>query len=100
MRDSIAVAMSGGVDSSVAAWLLQQQGEQTVGGHHAPVYPGGAGPRPGERCHILEDIQDARAVAAQLGIPHHALTCPVPSGSGSWSPLSGRMSRAALRIPA
>ena len=31
MHDSIAVAMSGGVDSSVAAWLLRQQGEQAVG---------------------------------------------------------------------
>lgn len=78
MRDSIAVAMSGGVDSSVAAWLLQQQGEQTVGVTMRLFTPEELAPGQGERCHILEDIQDARAVAAQLGIPHHALDLSGP----------------------
>ena len=55
MRDSIAVAMSGGVDSSVAAWLLQQQGEQTVGVTMRLFTPEELAPGQGERCHILED---------------------------------------------
>lgn len=99
MRDSIAVAMSGGVDSSVAAWLLRQQGEQAVGVTMRLFAPEDLAPGQGERCHILEDLQDAQAVAAQLASPTTPWTCPVPSGSRSWSPLSGRMSRAALQIP-
>ena len=78
MRDSIAVAMSGGVDSAVAAWLLRQQGEQPVGITMRLFAPEDLAPGQGERCHILEDIQDAQAVAAQLGIPHHALDLSVP----------------------
>ena len=78
MHDSIAVAMSGGVDSSVAAWLLQQQGEQTVGVTMRLFTPEDLAPGQGERCHVLEDIQDAQTVAAQLGIPHHALDLSGP----------------------
>ena len=73
MHDSIAVAMSGGVDSSVAAWLLRQQGEQAVGVTMRLFVPEDLAPGQREQCHILEDLQDARTVAGQLGIPHHTL---------------------------
>ena len=61
MVEKIAVAMSGGVDSSVAAYLLREQGYPLVGVtlrlHDC------AGP---------DDVSDARAVAQQLGFAHHA----------------------------
>jgi len=80
--------MSGGVDSSVAAWLLQQQGEQTVGVTMRLFTPEELAPGQGERCHILEDIQYARAVAAQLGIPHHALDLSLNYGIYSFHDVS------------
>ena len=89
MHDSIAVAMSGGVDSSVAAWLLRQQGEQAVGVTMRLFVPEDLAPGQREQCHILEDLQDAQTVAGQ----------PAPSKSRSWSPLSRRMSRDAPRTP-
>ena len=59
----IAAAMSGGVDSSAAAWLLKQQGHDVAGvtlKMFERVEPGEA-----------QDIQDARSVAQRLGIPYH-----------------------------
>ena len=78
MHDSIAVAMSGGVDSSVAAWLLRQQGEQAVGVTMRLFVPEDLAPGQREQCHILEDLQDAQTVAGQLGIPHHTLDLSGP----------------------
>ena len=43
MGERIAVAMSGGVDSSVAAWLLQREGHELMGGDPEAVRPGDAG---------------------------------------------------------
>jgi tRNA-specific 2-thiouridylase len=69
----IVAAMSGGVDSSVAAALLKQQGHDVVGVsmrlHDATE---GSGPSFG-RCCALDDLHDARAVAARLGIPHYVM---------------------------
>lgn len=57
--------MSGGVDSSVAAALLQQQGYDVTG-----VYmKNWSQDLPGFRCPWKEDYQDAKRVAVQLGIP-------------------------------
>ncbi len=59
------VAMSGGVDSSVTAALLKQQGYAVTG-----VYmKNWSQDLPGMRCPWLEDYQDAKRVAVQLGIP-------------------------------
>jgi tRNA-specific 2-thiouridylase len=63
------VAMSGGVDSSVAAALLKEQGHEVIGMTlRVWSYQGAA--RCGSCC-SPEDIDDARAVAQKLGIPFY-----------------------------
>lgn len=68
----VAVAMSGGVDSCTAAGLLCEAGHEVVGitlrlGERRAANGASA---PG-RCCSPADIRDARAVAAQLGVPHY-----------------------------
>jgi tRNA-specific 2-thiouridylase len=69
----VMVALSGGVDSSVAAWLLQEAGHLVIGVslRLAPDAPGAA-PESG-RCCSVDDLTDARRVAHRLSIPFHAL---------------------------
>ena len=62
----VLVAMSGGVDSSVAAALLVEQGHQVVG---ATLKLWGGVSDSG--CCSVADVEDARRVAQQLGIEHH-----------------------------
>ena len=63
--------MSGGVDSSVAAARLQQQGYDVVGVTlHLWDYPDDGSVK--SRCCAPEDIHDARRVADALGFPHYA----------------------------
>lgn len=70
----IAVAMSGGVDSSVAALLLARQGAEVVGismhlwDHDREL--GGAGEG---RCCTLDDLRTARRAAEAIGVPHYTL---------------------------
>jgi tRNA-specific 2-thiouridylase len=67
------VAMSGGVDSSVAAALVRDSDKDVVGvSMQLHDQTGGQGPASG-RCCALEDFHDARAVAARLGIPHYVM---------------------------
>ncbi|MBI4546316.1 MAG: tRNA 2-thiouridine(34) synthase MnmA [Gemmatimonadetes bacterium] len=64
--------MSGGVDSSVAAALLHEQGYRVIGATMKTFcYSENAGP--GRTCCGLEGIQDARRVCDRLGIPHYVL---------------------------
>ncbi len=79
-RETIAVAMSGGVDSSTAAAMLAHAGETVVGltlqlwdqtrlaGKHGIPDAPKAG-----RCCSLDDVYDARRVARQLGIPYYVV---------------------------
>lgn len=60
------VAMSGGVDSSVAAALLLEQGHDVTG----VTLKLWGGPSDSGCCSV-SDVEDARRVAAQLGIPHY-----------------------------
>ena len=69
----VVVAMSGGVDSSVAAALLHAAGHEVVGiSMQLHDQTAGAGSSFG-RCCALDDLHDARAVAGRLGIPHYTL---------------------------
>ena len=67
--DRIAVAMSGGVDSSVTAALLHRAGYEVVGVSLQLFDKTGQGSAEG-RCCTLDDFQDARRVAFELGFPH------------------------------
>jgi len=65
--------MSGGVDSSLAAALLVEQGHEVVG-LSMQLHDQTGGQEPGfGRCCALDDLFDARRVAARLGIPHYTL---------------------------
>jgi tRNA-specific 2-thiouridylase len=71
MRARVLVAMSGGVDSSVAAARLVEQGYEVVGATMKLFCYGDEVPdRP---CCSLDSINDARDVAHTLGIPHYVL---------------------------
>ena len=68
----VLVAMSGGVDSSVAAWLLREQGYECVGVTMKLLGALPAQPEDqGRPCCTLDDAQDAGDVARRLGIPHY-----------------------------
>src|SRR5271165_7669482 len=68
----VVVAMSGGVDSSVVAALLAEEGYDVVGVTMQLYDHGEATHRKGACC-AGQDIHDARDVAARLGIPHYVL---------------------------
>ena len=65
------IAMSGGVDSAVAALLMQRAGWACVGCTMRLYRNEEAGVDPERSCCSLEDVEDAKAVARRLGIPHH-----------------------------
>src|SRR5436309_6233701 len=68
----IAVAMSGGVDSSVAAALLAEQGHDVIG-LSMQLYDQTDGNRTFGSCCTIDDLNDARKVASAIGIPHYIL---------------------------
>jgi tRNA-specific 2-thiouridylase len=68
----IVVAMSGGVDSSVAAALLVEAGHDVVG-VSMQLYDASAGDRRFGSCCTLDDLHDARRVAHRLGISHYVV---------------------------
>src|SRR5918996_6214195 len=70
----IVVAMSGGVDSSVAAALLARDGHEVIG-LSMQLYDHSGSHGDGQvrfgRCCTIDDLYDARRVAGTLGIPHY-----------------------------
>ncbi|HVW08182.1 MAG TPA: tRNA 2-thiouridine(34) synthase MnmA [Bryobacteraceae bacterium] len=77
MNDLIAVAMSGGVDSSVVAALLHREG-RTIAGMTMQLWnqrrlPELAAEQATGRCCSLDDVYDARRVAEQIGFPFYVV---------------------------
>ncbi|HEV1996772.1 MAG TPA: tRNA 2-thiouridine(34) synthase MnmA [Candidatus Dormibacteraeota bacterium] len=71
--ETVAVAMSGGVDSSVAAALLKEQGHDVVG-ITLQLWPKAAADLDRHHgCCSLDAVEDARRVATSLGIPYYVL---------------------------
>jgi tRNA-uridine 2-sulfurtransferase len=68
----IVVAMSGGVDSSVAAALLAGAGHEVIGLSMQLYDQRGGDVRFGSCC-TIDDLHDARRVAARIGIPHYIM---------------------------
>jgi len=66
----VVVAMSGGVDSSVAAALLAEAGHDVIG-LSMQLYDQRASPEAFGSCCSLDDLHDARRVAAAVGFPHY-----------------------------
>lgn len=64
--------MSGGVDSSVTAYLLTQQGHDCVGATMRLWNDPEAAVKQGKTCCSVDDVEDARSVCRRLGIPHYA----------------------------
>jgi tRNA-specific 2-thiouridylase len=78
MGQKALIAMSGGVDSSVAAALAMREGCDCVG---VTLKLGDGGPaegRPGRGCCSLADVNDARQAAYKLGLPHYVLNFTEP----------------------
>ena len=73
----VVVGMSGGVDSSVAAWLLKEQGWEVIG-VTMKLWPQDCMTRAEDKCCGPQAIADARGVAHALGIPHYVVDEAVP----------------------
>ena len=70
-KERVIAAMSGGVDSAVAAGLLVENGYDVVGITMKMYTP--SRPAHAKSCCGIDDFDDARASAAALGIPHYVL---------------------------
>lgn len=68
----VIVAMSGGVDSSVVAALMAEEGYETIG-ITLQLYDHGAAIEKKNACCAGQDIDDARRVCEKIGIPHYVL---------------------------
>ena len=76
----ILVGLSGGVDSSVAALILKQQGHEVVGATMSIWGKDGMAAKSDHKntCYgpdEKEDIEEARKIAAQIGIPYYVFNC-------------------------
>lgn len=73
-KERVVIGMSGGVDSSVAAWLLQEQGYEVMG-VTMQIWQDESPERVEENggCCGLSAVEDARRVASQLGIPYYVM---------------------------
>lgn len=73
-KGRILVAMSGGIDSSLAAVMLHEEGYEVIGMTMKTWdYAGSGGSKKETGCCSLDSINDARNIAVQLGFPHFIL---------------------------
>ena len=70
MNRKALIAMSGGVDSSVAALLMKEQGYDCIGVTMKLYDNDEIGISREKTCCSLDDIEDARSVAFRIGIPY------------------------------
>jgi tRNA-uridine 2-sulfurtransferase len=93
----VLVAMSGGVDSSVAAALLHTQGYEVIGATMKLFCHGEDVPdRP---CCSLDSVNDARRVCQQLGVPHYVLNLESAFGRDVVQDFVDEYSRGRTPIP-
>lgn len=82
MKFKILIALSGGIDSAVAAALLRKRGHQVVGVHlkfwNENFQPTGSAKVPENKCCSIEALEAARNVAEQLKIPFYVLNFREP----------------------
>ena len=71
MAKKALIAMSGGVDSSVAAYLIKEQGFEATGITLKLFDNEDIGEKKEKTCCSLDDIDDARSVCYKLGIPYY-----------------------------
>lgn len=71
MKEKALIAMSGGVDSSVAAYLIKEQGFDATGITLKLFDNEDIGEKKEKTCCSLDDIDDARSVCYKLGIPYY-----------------------------
>ena len=73
MKERALIAMSGGVDSSVAAFLMKKSGYDCIGATMKLFANEDIGIEKAHSCCSLSDVEDARNVAARLEIPYYVL---------------------------
>ena len=96
-RGRVLVAMSGGVDSSVAAALLHEQGYEIIGATMKLFCHGED--LPDRPCCSLDSVNDARRVCQQLGVPHYVLNLESAFGRDVVQDFVDEYSRGRTPIP-
>ena len=93
------IAMSGGVDSSVAALLTKESGDQCIGATMKLFHNEDVGIKREKTCCSLDDVEDARSVCYRMGIKYYVFNFSErfkeDVKTASWMP----MSMAALPTP-
>jgi len=73
MSKKALIAMSGGVDSSVAAYLMKEKGYECIGATMKLFGDADIGVSRAHSCCSLDDVEDARSVATALGMPYYVM---------------------------